>query len=780
MKISESVLSVLEFPKIVQQVAKYCQTDAGKISSLQIIPFKSVALALEEGRKVTEAKSLLTLINEPPLDFLPNVKDSIYSSRIEGAVLSSKAIVSVYKMIQMSRLIFQFLKDNKEIAVELFDDASVLFVDKLLEKKITDILDEDGIVKDNASRELKNIRKDIDGKRDDLRKLVERLMKKYSDDALVREEYTTLRDGRMVIPIKAEHKRQIRGFIHSESSTGQTVYIEPEESLNLNNEIVSLTFAEKREIERLLKNLTAEIGKVANDLILTFDTITYFDIVFAKAKYSIELMGESPAIENSNPIRIFNARHPLLFSKLGKEKTIPLNCEIDNKRVIIITGPNAGGKTVVLKTIGLISLMVQCGMHVPVSADSNFHFFKNILVDIGDQQSIEEDLSTFSSHLLNIKNIITIADKDSLVLLDEIGTGTDPVAGSSLASAVLMILRNSESVVLATTHLGELKTLATSERGFENAAMEFNYEQLKPAYRFIQGVPGSSYAFEIAERIGFDKEFIRLANSYLKENDRSIEKLLIELEERSQKIKEKSDWLSKENSRLLELKNLYETKIGNFEKEKKEILLKTKKESSLYLSEMRRKIETVVREIREEKAAKESIKAAKEMIDNLYNDNQRQLRDLKRNVHSGDYKIGDFVKVGESETRGEILEINRSKKTATILTGSLKMQIFLDELSSAEKPKQKPSKKYYDSSSEMQYRLDIRGEKPDQILLQVQKFLDTAYSNGMDRVEILHGKGTGALKKMVKDILTDQPGIKNFYFAPVEAGGEGITIVELQ
>lgn len=780
MNISDSVYSVFEFQKILSNISKYCQTEAAKTLANQITPFATISQAAVEGERVKQAKAILITINEPPFEFLPDLRESIYSSRISGAVLHAKVIFSIYKLIQNSRLLFQFLKENKEIAPLLFDLASTLFVDKLVEKKIIDTIDEDGNVKDSASRELKNIRREIDDKREDLRKLVDRLMKKYSDDALVRDEYTTLRDGRMVIPIKAEHKRQIRGFIHSESSTGQTVYIEPEESLNLNNEIVSLSFAEKREVERILKNLTTEIGAYASELILSFNGITDLDLIFAKARYSIELVGEFPQLNNDLPFQIMNGKHPILFAKLGKDKTVPLNCTIDSKKVIIITGPNAGGKTVVLKTVGLLSLMVQCGLHIPASADSNFHFFKDILVDIGDQQSLEEDLSTFSSHLTNIKKIIEDAEKDVLILLDEIGTGTDPVAGSALASAVLMKLRDSRAVVLATTHLGDLKTLASSESGFENAAMEFNYEQLKPAYRFVQGVPGSSYAFEIANRIGFDSDFITFANTFLKVSDRSIEKLLLELEERSQRIKEKSEFLEKENSQLTELKNLYETKINNFNKEKKDILLKTKKESSLYLADMRRKIETVIKEIKEEKAAKESIKAAKELVDTLYTQNQRELRELKSSSLNEDLSVGDFVKVGDSETRGEIIEINIGKKTATILTGSLKMQVFIDELSPSEKPKLKPTHKFVDASSNTQYRLDIRGEKPDQIILQVQKFLDTAYSTGMSRVEILHGKGTGALKKMVKDVLKNQQGVKNYYFAPVEAGGEGITIVELQ
>ena len=480
-----------------------------------------------------------------------------------------------------------------------------MFVDKVFEHHIQKVINENGEVKENASSKLSEIRSEIRRKNDELIKAVNRLIKNYSEQDFIREDYLTLRDGRIVVPVKSEHKRHIKGFIHSESSTGQTVYIEPEETLDLNNELVSLSFAEKREIERILKELTKKIGSVYTELSLTLQTISYIDSIFARAKYSIEIVGSFPELDSKKGLEIKDARHPILLKKFGRPNTIPLNVKIIENKIILITGPNAGGKTVVLKTIGLLCLMVQSGFHIPTSPDSNFHVYNNLLLDIGDQQSIEDDLSTFSSHLLNIKNILDNSDQNSLVLLDEIGTGTDPTEGAALASAILLQLKDKGTTVFATTHHGELKLIANDIDGFENAAMEFDHVNLKPTYNFKQGIPGSSYAFEIAHRIGFENDFINLAKEHLDSGKHSIEKFLIEIEAKSNRLETKLKSLEIENSRLEGLSNLYKQNIEKLDKEKKEILKKAKMEADDYLNNINKKFELVIKELKESNADKE-------------------------------------------------------------------------------------------------------------------------------------------------------------------------------
>ncbi|MCC7093082.1 MAG: Smr/MutS family protein, partial [Ignavibacteriaceae bacterium] len=587
----------------------------------------------------------------------------------------------------------------------------------------------------------------------------------------------------MVIPVKAEHKRQIRGFIHSESATGQTVYIEPEQTLELNNEIITLGFAEKREIERLLKDVTALIGRNSDKIKDSLLTISYVDTVFARAKYSIEIIGSFPTIKNDLDFHINDARHPVLLKKLGRDKTIPLNFKLDEQRVIVITGPNAGGKTVVLKTIGLLSLLLQSGIHIPVDPDSNFHLFNNVLVDIGDEQSLEDDLSTFSSHLTNLKNILSVSDENTLVLLDEVGTGTDPTEGSALASAVLLKLRDKGALVFASTHHGSLKLIANSESGFINAAMEFDHEQLKPTYKFKLGIPGSSYAFEIARRIGVDEKLIDTAAGMMDSDKLKLEVFLSEIEAKSNRLEEKLKHIEIENTRLTGLSDLYKTNIGRLEKEKREILKKAKSDAEDFLKTVNKKVESTIKEIRESGAQKNVIKETKKIIDELKAEAQNLYSpEVVTEINISDFRVGNFVMIRETSTQGRILQIDSARNKALIESGSIKMQVNLSELVIANASKETKAENHHHNLQNIipQHRLDIRGRKPEEVDFEIIKFLDDSYMNGQDRIEILHGKGTGALKKTVRDILDKHEKVKNYYFAPIEFGGEGITIVELK
>jgi len=778
-----SVLEKLEFKKVLSYISNYCVTETGKENILAAIPFEDVKQAEYEGNLVTEAKDILIKNIDPPLEYIPDIREVLSKSTIEGSVLDAKKILEVLRLAVISRNLAVFLKSNAETAPELYERSRNLFVDKVFEHHIQKVITENGEIKENASQQLLAIRREINGKKEDLVKVVNRIVKNLNDQDIVREDYLTLRDGRIVIPVKAEHKRHIRGFIHSESSTGQTVYIEPEQTLELNNEIITLSFAEKREIEKLLRDLTKLIGTVSGQLKETLRSVSENDSVFARAKYSIEIIGSYPELNNKKPLDLKDARHPIILKRLGRDKTVPLNLSIDKNKIVVITGPNAGGKTVVLKTIGIIALLIQSGIHVPVHPDSNMHFFGKILLDIGDEQSIEDDLSTFSSHLSNIKHILEEADRDSIVLLDEIGTGTDPAEGSALAAAVMISLQRQGATVLASTHHGSLKVIANETEGFENAAMEFDTINLKPTYLFKQGVPGSSYAFEVAQRIGFTPGFFRLAVEHLDSDKHKLENFLIDLEAKSMKLEKELKDANLENARLAGLTTLYQKNIEKLNTDKKEILRKTKQDAEIYLKGVNSKIEKVIKELKESKASSEVIKesqtivrAIKEVNKNIFNEHV-DLNEIKTH-----FAIGDFVCIKETDTRGEIVELSKDSKKAVINTGKMKMSVPVDSLIQSKPVKEKVSgySEYSFSNSSLQYRLDIRGEKPEAAEFEVIKFIDNSYSAGMDRIEILHGKGTGALKKTVTDILKKHDKVKNFYFAPIEFGGEGITIAELK
>jgi DNA mismatch repair protein MutS2 len=781
--IDNSTLEKLEFPKILSYISKYSVTEAGKQKILTLKPNNEFKSILHQGTLVNQAKEvLINATTTTPLEYIPDLSEELARSKIDESLLSNNKIIEILKLAIMSRLLSKYLNENKEISPQLFESFKSIFVDKVFEHHIQRVIDEKGDVKENASKTLKEIRREIRNKKNDLVHSIEKIMKLLNEQDMVQEDYLTLRDGRMVIPIKAEHKRHLKGFIHSESSTGQTVYIEPEETLELNNDIVSLTFAERREIERLLKELTRLIGTVANELRDTQNKIAEIDSIIARAHYSTETIGSFPEMDNNKPFSIQEGRHPVLLKKLGRDNTVPLNISLEDENVIIITGPNAGGKTVVLKTIGLLSALVHSGIHIPVSPDSNFHFYDNILIDIGDEQSIEDDLSTFSSHLKNILYVLDNASSSSLVLLDEIGTGTDPSEGASLAAAVLIKLRDRDSTVFASTHHGSLKLIANDEDRFVNAAMEFDNESLSPTYNFKLGVPGSSYAFEIARRIGIDDNLLKSASTYIDADKHKIEEFLIEVEKKSLALEKKLTQLELENSQLAGLSNLYKKNLEKLEKEKKEILKKVKVDADDYLKNVNKSVEKIIKEIRESNASREVIKKSKKIISELKEENKNLFApdsDLPNNKE--ELNIGDFVRLKDTSTTGKIFSLDSSKNRAVIQVGALKMKVNLNNLlhekGSFSKPDSSTYKNYEIPSRD--YLLDIRGEKPEEAEFEVIKFVDDSYVSGHQRIEILHGKGTGALKNTVKNILSNHEKVKDFYFAPIEAGGEGVTIIEL-
>ncbi|NUN08773.1 MAG: endonuclease MutS2 [Ignavibacteriaceae bacterium] len=782
--IEQSVLDKLEFPKLLQIIAKYTVSAPGKRSVMELLP-RTVANEIRaEGILVSEAKELLITAPDHPLDYFPELAEDIALSRIEGSILPSQKILNINKLASISRLVIHYLNTNRDTAPALVAEVNdSLYNNRVLENHINSILTESGELKDNASRELQHLRRAISEKRAEIEKVTLRIMKDLMANDIMREEYITLRDGRIVLPVKVEYKRQIKGFIHSESATGQTVYIEPEQTLNMNNELISYYFAEKREIERILREVTRKIGEESEKLLRSFYALVRIDSIFARAKYSLEYECSFPEIEGQKLFNIRNGRHPLLLNKLGKNSTVALNLEADENQVILITGPNAGGKTVVLKTVGLLVAMVQTGIHIPADPDSGFLTFGSIKVDIGDQQSIEDDLSTFSSHLMNIKGILNNAGQRTLVLIDEIGTGTDPEAGAAIASAALVELKQKGALTLATTHHTSLKILAGKMEGFENASMQFDTKELKPTFILRQGIPGSSYAFEIAQRIGYSEGFLRSAEGFMQKKNIDIENMLLEIEEQGSRLRDEINRTNIENSRLSASAVMYEEKLKRLEKEKKDILRKASERAEELFLSVKKQTEELIKEIRNSSASKESIKEYREGMARIEKDLKTvKKQSVKEESPVSEYspRVGDTVKIKMSQSAGVISELIESKKNAIVQIGALKFTVPYNELEPTSSAAVKKSGAvHYQETGNMNYRLDIRGQKPEDIELEILKFIDNGYSSSLDRVEILHGKGTGVLKKLVKELLTSHKAVKKFYFAPVDFGGDGITIVEL-
>jgi DNA mismatch repair protein MutS2 len=775
----DNLLQRLEFHKVLEYHQNYLNTENGILLLYNSSPYSDRDTIIKEGTFVSEAKEILINNDIPPIYHLPLLDEVIAKTKIEGSRLSIEQIYSVLKLLEISRNLINFLK-NKDNCDKLKEEfAHKLYSNKNLENEIRSIFTETGEINDNASTKLREIRNEIREKNFILQKVINRILKELKDISYVQGDYVTLNEGRVVLPVKAEHKRHVKGFIHSESATGQTVYIEPAETLELNNEILSLSFAEKREIDRILTVITKKLSEISLELKEVLYVIAKLDLIFAKARYSLEINGSFPTIDNEKPFELINARHPILLKKFGIEKTIPLNFSIKDNIVTLITGPNAGGKTIVLKTLGLNLLLVYSGFHIPIHPDSNFHLFDNIMIDIGDEQSIESSLSTFSSHLSNYKEILDNATKDSFILLDEIGTGTDPEEGGAIAAAILNTLKNRGTKTLATTHLGKLKIMANDTEGFQNASMEYDLQNLVPTYRFRQGIPGSSYAFEVAERIGFSKEFIAESKTYLDNSKTNIEKFLVELEEKTRVLNQKLKSVEIENTKLKGLTELYQQKINKLEKDKKEIINSAKTEANLILQKVNSQIEKTIKSIKESAADKQVIKERRAEIEKL-KENLKISEDKFEKIELN-FETGDYVKIKNTDSIG-IIESILDNKNIIVLVGSLKMKVKVDDIEisskNAYKIEQKNTLKV--SPNYANYTLDIRGERALDVRNIVNKFLDQSYAAGLDRVEILHGKGTGALKKVVWEILKEHEGVNKFYFASIESGGEGITIVELK
>ncbi|MEW5800429.1 MAG: endonuclease MutS2, partial [Bacteroidota bacterium] len=530
----------LDLPKILHRIRFYASSDVGKEAVENLEPLTDLETISREHNLVSEMKSILESETTFPIDGIKDIRNAIHRSTIENNILSPRELLDIASTLQASRMIKSFIEKRKEYLQELESITSLISVHKEIEFNILHAISENGEVKDSASKELRLIRQSITDKQISIRKALERILRASSELGMVQEEIVTTRDGRMVIPIKAELKNRFPGFIHSTSASGQTVFIEPSETLTLNNEITELFFHEKREIERILKELTAQIHTNAALIGSVIDAVTKIDLCFAKARYSIETKSNKPLLKENGSLVIRQGFHPILLLRHSRDEVVPLDLEIGGTfATLLITGPNAGGKTVALKSVGIFALMVQCGIHVPLSPDSEFPIFKKIFVLMGDNQSIENDLSTYSSQIIQLKKIIEQTDRQSLVLIDEIGSNTDPAEGGAIGAAVLESLTNSGALTIATSHQAALKAFVHNSQQMTNGAMEFDQTTLLPTYRFRHGVPGSSYALEIAQRLGINEFIIERARGLLGDQKAKLEELIFELESRSQTLEQK-------------------------------------------------------------------------------------------------------------------------------------------------------------------------------------------------------------------------------------------------
>ncbi len=774
-----TAIQKLEFHKVVERLCQLVVSEPGRELAKTLHPSISRQEIEAKLGCVSEAKELLIAEGAVPLDGTRSILPSLKKSSVENQILSVQELLDVASTLRTARMLNVFLSKRRNSYLGLAQFIPRLFFDKVIEFNIEQALDESGIVRETASKELKTIRQDIIAVSDTLRERLTEILQRVSQQEFLQEEIITTRDGRMVIPVKVEHKNHVPGFIHSSSASGATVYIEPAETLEINNALRELQIREQREIERILRELTKQVSVIHESLEQSLKTLAELDLIFAKAKYSIEILGNAPKLFDQKVLKLVEARHPVLLQRHSREEVVPLDLQLGGEaRTLIITGPNAGGKSVTMKTVGLLTLCVQAGLHIPASDESEFYVFEKIFVDIGDDQSIEKDLSTFSSHLIRLQDIVTQADEKSLVLVDEIGVGTDPSEGVALAFAVLQELTNKKTITITTTHHGMLKAFAHETPGVINGSMEFDQTTLRPTYRFRLGIPGSSYALELAERMGMPQDILRNARQHLGEEKSKLESLLVDLERQSQYHRQQMKELASERDLLRELVESYEQKMTELKKEIAAMRRKAAEEARDIVKKAQGLIERTVKEIRESAAEKSVVHSVRHRVQEIQKEIETSVSPVEQKKSIQDFVVGDFVRLQGGTEAGELVEIQDSM--ATVAWGSARLRVPLEDLVKDRQPRptvQSISRLSF--APEAKSEIDVRGLFGDDAITKIQNFLDNAYVVGLHRVDVIHGKGTGALRKRVTEFLKTYPHVKSFRLGEWNEGGIGVTVVEL-
>lgn len=785
----EKAIKILELDKILKTLKSF----ASSAITIDYIDQVEISTNFEEIQKrqkeTSEAVNLLIKKGNPPLFGIMSLRDTLKRASI-GGVLNPQNLINVSDFLRVARFLKNYLKndskDEPDIDISIITNLiDSLYINKKLEDSINQKIISSNQIADDASRKLLSIRRSIVKLQGSLRDKLEKILQSHKD--YLQDSIITMREGRYVIPVKNENKSKVKGLVHDMSGSGQTVYIEPLEIVNANNEIKTLKIEEKEEIEKILKELSEEVGEFAtlieaNELILK-----ELDFIFAKGKLSLEMGAFQPKLNKRRYINLKNAYHPLL----DKKTAVPIDIYIGDKFTsLIITGPNTGGKTVTLKTLGLLLLMVQYGLHIPAEDSSEVGVFEKLFADIGDEQSIEQNLSTFSSHMTNIVNIINEVDENSLVLFDELGAGTDPTEGAALARAIMDFMLERKIRCLSTTHYNQLKIYALTTEGVQNASMEFNINTLSPTYKLLIGLPGKSNAFEISKRLGLTEKIIDEARRLISKENIEFEKVLASIEEDRTKAREEKEIienykldLQKQNIRLeKELKKVEASKekiIKEAKDEAKRILLSTKENVDLIIDQ----INDIKKELTSDQARRlqESGDLLRESLKKVREDRDLVIERSKNPVDK--IKVGDKVRTSFG-TVATILDLPDNRGNVYVQAGVIKMKVPKDSLTKVNEDEEKSKIRMGNiiraKAQVVKSEIDLRGKTFEESRDLVDKYLDDAFLAGLKTVRLIHGKGTGLLRKKIREYLKRHKNVKSFEDAPFNEGGDGVTCVNLK
>lgn len=780
------MLDKLEYNEIIKLVSNYCKTYIGKVSVLNLKPcfdFEGVSRLLTE---TAEAMDISIRKSNIPICEIPNI--DIWIKHLESNnVLSAKALIEIATVLKISRELKNYFFDDTSFSTNdfpiLFDFFNSLYINKSVETTIFEKILDENTIADSASAKLSAIRRNRKKAEQAVRDKLDSIIHSSNYSKYLMEPIVTIRNDRFVIPLKQEYRNTIKGFIHDTSSSGSTVYLEPLSVFEINNEINNFKIEENIEIEKILHDLSILLYKYTSELKQNICIIGKLDVLSAKVSYSKSIDGINPILNTEKYINLVGARHPLI----DKNKIVPIDIKLgQNFNCLIITGPNTGGKTVCLKTTGLLLLMVYTGLYIPCNENSSICIFKNIFADIGDEQSISESLSTFSAHITNIINITNNADENCLILLDELGSGTDPIEGANLAISILNFFYNTGCLVLATTHYQELKNYALVTHGFENASSEFDVENLKPTYKLLIGIPGKSNAFAISKKLGLNQEILNNAYSLLKDDNIHIEDILKSIYDNKLQIEREKQDIDKNLAQIQTLRKELEKENTGVKLKEKELIETAKLEARNILLSAKEEANEIIKQLNN---INHDLKSANSLRNSL-NDKIKQFDIPQKengNLTKSDIQLGMLVEVIPFNTIGTVISFPSKSNEVQIQMGNTKMNISLSNLKKTAKALAKENfsttKVNKNNGSKSKYispEINVIGQNVDEATYIIDKYLDDCAISNIATIRIVHGKGTGKLREGIHSFLKKHPHVKSFRLGTFGEGEMGVTVVELK
>jgi len=777
----EASLEELEFEAVLSHIAKYAITHMGAAALNALRPSLDTATITTELQGVQEMVDIIAAGEQLPFERLDDIRSYVQRSKIEGNFLSATQLLNIAEAVQGSRNIRRFVLDRAALSPCLWSIAEHLIDSRMLEKHITDAIDDTGIVRDNASRELQTIRREMAETANRLRTQLTRLLKKLDEEALLQDDFITQREGRYVVPLRVENKRSIPGIIHGLSQSGSTVFLEPAETIDLNNELSILRNRELREIQRILTTLTAEVGSLAWAIEQSFDILVHIDTLQARARYAMEYGGICPTVYADAVIEFERVHHPILVHQARRERgtVVPLGVRFDaTDRGVLISGPNAGGKTVAMKTIGLSVAMAQSGIF-PLGTCRLSP--RRLFTAIGDHQSIDSNLSTFSSQIIRLRDILSYCGSDALVLVDEICAGTDPAEGGALAAGILDSLVERASCFVVTTHQSSLKQHAINKPNIVNASLAFDEVRMKPTFTFLPNVPGNSYAFVLARNVGLPSVVLDRASEYLGDRHGELEKSIAAIQKFRIEAEHSAREAAEAQAKVQALRSEYEEKARDIRKRKTDVVAEARAEASEILRKAQALIENTIREIREQQKSTAEVKRTfegerKHIVESP---EPAEVQSAPKG-QSLPLTIGMTVEVVGTQNIGEVLEVDASTASAMVEVNGIRFRFPMDRLQPTVR---KAQRQRYDGGYmrfDTRTSCDVRGKRADEALRDVELFLSDALLGNLLSATIVHGKGTGALRKVLHEYLRDNPQYGTFRNGTLDEGGEGVTIVEFR